>query len=112
MGIVLVVGVKGTGSGMAAMEWIKLQPYLIIGAAIWLLALGMVLMMKGSIAIKIAKYGTWFYIFSTVINGILMWNFMHVPHAGVFIIGLAATSALMGVLLALAVQKIELKPVS
>jgi hypothetical protein len=111
MGIVLMAGFKAIGSSMAAMEWITLQPHLTIGAAAWLLALGMVLMMDGSTAIKIARYGTLFYIFFTVLNGILMRSYLHVPYANVFIIGFVATSALMGVMLALAVKKVELRPV-
>jgi hypothetical protein len=111
MGIVLMAGFKAIGSSMAAMEWITLQPHLTIGAATWLLALGMVLMMDGSTAIRIARYGTLFYIFFTVFNGILMRPYLHVPYAGVFIIGFVATSALMGVMLALAVNKVELRPV-
>jgi hypothetical protein len=111
MGIVLMAGFKTIGSSMAAMEWITLQPHLTIGAATWLLALGMVLMMDGSTAIKIARYGTLFYIFFTVLNGILMRSYLHVPYANVFIIGFVATSALMGVMLALAVKKVELRPV-
>jgi hypothetical protein len=111
IGIVLMAGFKAIGSSMAAMEWITLQPHLTIGAAAWLLALGMVLMMDGSIAIKIARYGTLFYIFFTVFNGILMRPYLHVPYAGVFVIGFVATSALMGVMLALAVKKMELRPV-
>jgi hypothetical protein len=111
MGIVLMAGFKTIGSSMAAMEWITLQPHLTIGAATWLLALGMVLMMDGSAAIKIARYGTLFYIFFTVVNGILMKPYLHVPYAGIFIIGFVATGALMGIMLALAVQKMELRPV-
>jgi hypothetical protein len=111
MGIVLMTGFKTIGPSMAAMEWITLQPHLTIAAATWLLALGMVLMMDGSTAIKIARYGTLFYIFFTVFNGILMRPYLHVPYAGVFIIGFVATNALMGVMLALAVKKVELRPV-
>lgn len=110
MGIVLMAGFKTIGSNMAAMEWITLQPHLTIGAAIWLLALGMVLMMDGSTAIKITRYGTLFYVFFAIVNGILMRPYLHVPYAGVFIIGFVATSALMGVMLALAVKKVELRP--
>ena len=105
-----MMGLQGIGYSMAAMEWIKLQPYLTIGAAIWLLALGVVLMMGGSNGMKIAKYGTLFYIFSAVVNGTLMRLYLYVPFAGVFIIGFVATSAFMGGPLALAVQKIELRP--
>ena len=43
MGIILMAGFKAIGSGVLAAEWIKLQPQLTIGAAIWLLALGMLL---------------------------------------------------------------------
>jgi len=111
MGIVLMAGFKAIGFSMAAMEWIKLQPHLTIGAAIWLFTLGVVLMLDGSAVIKMVRYGTLFYIFFTVFNGILMRPYLHVPYAGVFIIGFVATSAFMGVMLALAVQKMELRPV-
>ena len=69
MGIVLMAGFKAIGSGMAVTDWIALQPHFTIGAAMWLLALGMLLMMDGRIGIKIAQYGTLFYIFFTVVNG-------------------------------------------
>ena len=114
MGIVMMAGFKPIGSSMAAMEWMKLQPHLTIGAALWLLALGLVLMMEGGTATKIARYGTWLYIFFTVFNGTLMTPYLHVPYAGVFIVVFMATSALMGVMgvmLAFAIQKIELRPV-
>jgi hypothetical protein len=45
------------------------------------------------------------------LNGILMRSYLHVPYANVFTIGFVATSALMGVMLALAVKKVELRPV-
>jgi hypothetical protein len=114
MGIVMMAGFKSIGPSLAAMEWITLQPHLTIGAAAWLLALGMVLMMDGSIAIKIARYGTWLYIFFTVFNGTLMTHYLHVPYAGLFIIVFMVTSTLMvvmGVMFAFAIQKIELRPV-
>ncbi len=108
MGIVLMAGFKAIGPSMSTMDWIKLQPHLTIGAAIWLLALGMVSLINGSTAIKIAKYGTWFYIFFTVFNGILMWDYLHLPYAGVPLISFEAMSVLMGVMLAFAVKKMEL----
>jgi len=111
MGIVLMAGFEAIGSSMAAMDWIRLQPHLTIGAAIWLFALGVVLMLDGSAGIKAARYGTLFYVFFAVANGILMRPYLHVPYADVFIIGFVATSALMGVMLALAVKKVELRPV-
>ena len=110
LGIVLMAGFKAIGPSMSSMEWIKLQPHLTIGAAIWLLALGMVLTMDGSTALKIAKYGTLFYIFFTVFNGILMWDYLHLPYAGVPLLGFEAMSVLMGVMLAFVVQKMELRP--
>jgi hypothetical protein len=105
-----MAGFKAIGPSMSTMEWIRLQPYLTIGVAIWLLALGMVLTMDGSTALKIAKYGTLFYIFFTVFNGILMWDYLHLPYAGVPLLGFEAMSVLMGVMLAFVVQKMELRP--
>jgi len=109
MGCILIAGFKAIGPGISNMEWIGLQPHFNIAAAIWLFALGMALIMDGSTAIKIAKYGTLFYIFSTIFNGILMWPYPYPPYAGVFIIGFVATNAFMGIMLALAVQKTELR---
>jgi hypothetical protein len=111
IGIILMTGINEVAFSMAAMEWIKLQPHLTIGAAIWFLTLGVVLMMGGSIGMKIAKYGTMFFIFFTVLNGILMRPYLHIPFAGVFIIGFVAISSFMGFMLAHAVKKIELRPV-
>jgi hypothetical protein len=111
IGIVAMMGLKEISSAMAAMDWIGLQPHLALGTAIWLFALGVVLMLDGSAGIKAARYGTLFYIFSAVVNGILMRPYLHIPYAGIFIIGLVVTSALMGVMLALAVKKMELRPV-
>jgi len=111
MGIVLIAGFKAIGSSMAATDWITLQPYLTIGAAMWLLALGALLIMDGRAAVKIAQYGTLLYIFFTVVNGILMRSYLHVPYAGILLIGFVATSGLMGVMLAFAVKKVELRPV-
>jgi len=111
MGIILTIGLQGISSGMAAMEWIKLQPQLTIGAAIWLVLLGVALMLDGSAGIKTAKYGTMVYIFFTIINAILMWQYLHIPFAGMFIIGFVVISELSGALLAFAVQKMEVRQV-
>lgn len=111
IGIILMMGLREIGSSMTAMEWIKLQSHLTIGAAIWFLALGAVLMMGGSNGMKIAKYGTLLYIYIAVVNGTFMRLSLHVPFSGMFIIGFVATNAFMGILLALAVQKMELRPV-
>ena len=111
MGIVMLVGFKAIGSGMDAMEWIKLQPHLTIGAAIWLLALGVVLMLDGNAGIKAARYGTLIYIFFAVVNGILIRIYLNIPFAGLFIIGFMATSAFMGVMLAQAVNKLGVRTV-
>lgn len=111
MGITLMVGFKAIVFSMDAMEWLKLQPHLTIGTAIWLFALAIVLMIKGSSAIKIAKYGTWVYIFFTCINGILMWDYLLLPYVGVPLILFLALSIFAGFFLAYTVQKVELMPV-
>jgi len=111
IGIILMIGLQRISAGISAMEWIKLQPLLIIGAAIWLLVLGIVLMLDGRRGVKAAKYGTIVYIFFTIINAILMWHYLHIPFAGVFIMGFVATSALMGVMLDHAVKKVELRTI-
>jgi hypothetical protein len=111
IGIILMIGLQEIDSSMMAMVWIKLQPHLTIGAAIWFLALGAVLKTGGSRGMKIAKYGTLFYIFIAVVNGTFMRLFLHFPFSGMFIVGFVATNAFMGILLALAIQKVELRRV-
>jgi hypothetical protein len=73
-----MIGLKEISSAMAAMDWIGLQPHLALGTAIWFFALGVVLMLDGSAGIKAARYGALFYIFSAVVNGILM-RILHCP---------------------------------
>lgn len=111
MGIILMTGIPGTGSGTAETGWIQLQPHLAIGTALWLTALGVLLIVDGGAGVKAAKYGTLFYVLFTVVNGILIQTYLHISLAGVVVIGLAAASALMGVMLARAVNKIEMRTV-
>jgi hypothetical protein len=111
MALVLMASFKVVISSQAAADWIALQPHVTLGAAIWLLALGALLIMDGRTAIKIAQYGTLFYIFFAVLNGILIWSHLRIPYAGIFIIGFTGTSALMGAMLVLAVKKMDLNPV-
>jgi len=40
----------------------------------------------------------------------LMWDYLHLPYAGVPLLGFEAMSVLMGVMLAFVVQKMELRP--
>jgi hypothetical protein len=110
-GIVAMMGFKSISSGMEPVSWIGLQPYVAIGTAMWFFALGIVLMMDGSIGMKIARYGTLFYIFSAVVNGVLIRSYLHIPYAGIFIAGIVGTSVFMGVMLVQSLQKIELRPI-
>lgn len=109
IGTILMIGLQGISSSIAAMEWIKLQPHLTIGAAIWILVLGMLLISSDRAGIKAARYGTLFYVFFPFVNGILVWQYLNVPIADVLIIGFVATSTIMGVMLAHAVKKVELR---
>jgi len=110
MGMMLMAAFKGITSNISTTEWIRLQPQLALGTAVWFIALGTLLMVDGRTAMKLARYGTLFYIFFTVVNGMLMQPYVHIPYAGIFIVGFVATGVLMGVILAIAVQKMELKP--
>lgn len=111
MGIILMTGFRETASVTAMMEWIKLQPYFTTGTAVWLFAIGAILMMDVGTGIKIAQYGTLLYIFCAVMNSVMLWPSLRVPYAGLFITGLAATGALMGIMLARALQKMEVRAV-
>jgi len=111
IGIILMMGLQGVNTSITAMEWIKLQPHLTIGTAIWLLALGLVLMLNGRSGIMAARYGTMLYFLFAVVNGILMRNYIHFPFSSMFIIGFVGTSVLMGFMLTHAVKKVELRSI-
>jgi hypothetical protein len=111
MALVLMAGFKAVLSGSAAKDWIELQPYVTLGAALWLIAIGSLLMLDGRTAIRIARYGSLLFIFFAVFNGVLMRTHLHIPDAGIFIVGFAATSTIMGGMLAFAVNKMETRQI-
>jgi hypothetical protein len=111
IGIILTMGLQGIRSSIAAMDWIRLQPHLTLGIALWLLVLGILLLMEGKNTIKVIRLGTLFYIFLAIVNGGLMHLYFNIPYAGIFISGFIGTGVLMGVMLAIAVKKMELRPV-
>jgi len=109
MAMVLMLGFKGISSSLAATNWIKLQPHITFGIAMWLLALGAILMMDGRKIVRMVKLGTLFYIFFTIFNGILMRHYFNVPYGDIFLVGFVGGSVFMGILLAFAVKKMELR---
>jgi hypothetical protein len=111
MALVLMAGFKAIFSSGAFADWIGLQPYVALSAALWLIAIGFLLMLDGRAAARIARYGALIFIFFAVFNGVLMQTSLRIPDAGVFIIGFAATSTIMGGILAFAVKKMGTKPV-
>jgi len=107
IGIVSITGIKKINLELADITWIGLQPYFAIGTAIWLFALGIVLKIDGQAGINAAKYGTMLYIFLAVVNSILLQSYLQIPYTIIFVIGLAAASGFMGILLVKAIQKID-----
>jgi hypothetical protein len=111
MGLVLLAGFRAIDLGMPAMDWLRMQPHLTFGTALWLLVLGLVLLLDGKIAVTLARYGTLLYILFAMINGILIRPYFHVPYADFFIFGFIAGGVSMGIMLALAVYKMALRTV-
>lgn len=109
MGFILMVWFRAIGSNVSTMGWLGLQPHLTLGTAILLLALGLFFLIDGKIAISMARYGTLLYVFSVVMNGIFIRPYFYAPYANVFIIVLTVGGVCMGILLALAVHKMELR---
>lgn len=111
IGIILMMGLQRINAAIVEMELIKLQTHLTIGTAIWLLALGLVLILNWRSGIKAARYGTIFYFMFALANGILMWSYIHSFIGSMFIIGFVGASALMGFMLTYAVKKVELRAI-
>ncbi len=109
IGVVSTIRFQKTGSQTVISGWMGLQPYIAIGTALWLFILGIVLRFDGQIGVRTARYGTLLFVFASVVNSILLRPCLHIPYALVFIIGLAATCVMMGVILVRAVQKMELR---
>lgn len=108
MGIVLMSGFKEFSSNVTAMEWLKLQPQVTLGIALWLFTLGAGLMMNGRIIIRLARLGTLFYILFTIANGVLIGRYFNIPHANVLLIGFIGGGVFMGIMLSVAVKRTEL----
>ena len=87
MGVILMAGFRTISGSLSQTDWIQLQPCLSLSTAIWLLALGGILILKNRIALKIARLGTLIYIFCTVSNGVLMSSYLHIPYAGIIMTG-------------------------
>jgi hypothetical protein len=111
IGVIMAIGLHGISSGIDAMGWINLQPKINIGVALGLLAFGALLIVDGNLGVKAARFGTLIYLFFVLINGLLMRQYLNIPFAGIFIIGFVAASAFMGIMLAQAVNKAEVKTV-
>lgn len=111
IGIVSMTGIKKINVELVDINWIGLQPYFAIGIAIWLFSLGVVLKIDGKAGVNAAKYGTMLYIFLAVLNSILLQSYIQIPYAILFVIGLAAASAFMGIMLVKAIQKMDWKAI-
>jgi len=109
MAMVLMIGFKEKSSSLAAMDWIRLQPHVTLGIAMWLLALGSILMMDGRNIVRMVRLGTLFYIFFTIVNGILMRHYFNIPYGDIFLVGFVGGCVFIGILLAFAVKKMELR---
>ena len=109
MGIILMIGLKGTMSEMAVAQWIRLQPQIALITALWLIILGIALIMDGNFAVKAAKLGTLFYIGFAILNGLAIQVVLRASYAGIFILSFVGASVLMGILLAVAIQKTTMR---
>jgi hypothetical protein len=109
IGIVSITGFRKTDIVQEPMNWMVLQPYLSTLIGLWFFLLGVVLLLNGNVGTRLAKSGTILYIFFAVINCLLIRPYLHIPYAMIFIAVLAATSSLMGIMLILAVHKMELR---
>jgi hypothetical protein len=99
MGLVLMVGLDG-GAGEAALaRWTRIQPPLMIAAALWLSGLGMVLLLNDRMEIEVAKTGTLLYLLFVVLSGSAVVMAYRIPvlmaSTGIFVI----SGVVMGILL-------------
>lgn len=79
MGLVLMVGLRG-GAGEAVLSrWTRIQPQLMIAAALWLSGLGMVLLLNDRMDIKVAKTGTLLYLLFIVLSGSAVFMAYRIP---------------------------------
>ena len=104
-----MIGLRGIISEMMISQWIRLQPQVFLITSLWFIALGIALVVDGEGAVKAAKLGTFFYIGFAVLNELAIQMVLIIPYAGIFILSFIGTSILMGVLLAIAVQKMALR---
>lgn len=107
MGMMLVAGLRTVHADLFVTNWIKAQVPLTMGIAVWLLAIGFVLVRNSRTSIKTAKYGTLIYILIAMINGILLRSGFNFPYADMLIIGFIVASLCMGCMLVMVVKHME-----
>lgn len=109
MAVFLAAGFGLAGEESFAADWLGLQPYLTFATALWLLLLGLLLRMDGFVAAAAARYGTFLYMAFIVLNGMMIRPYFNASHAGLLIGCFVAAGLCLGLMLVLAVHKLEWK---
>jgi hypothetical protein len=99
MGLVLMVGLGGSEGEMALARWSRIQPQLMIAAALWLSGLGGILYLSDRTKVEVAKIATVMYLLFVVISGAVVITLYRMPvlmaSTGLFVI----SGVVMGMLL-------------
>jgi hypothetical protein len=100
--VVLFAGLNKTGSGTLVSPLILMQPWISLTLAAWLGFWGFLLRKSAGVVIKGAKYATFIYIETVVINGMLLIiNFKPVFLLVPFFVMIAGLSVAAGIFLAI-----------
>ena len=98
IGIILMFGLHGI-QGVSIMDgWLRMQPFFIVAASMWLIGLGAALYLAGHSAALYAKIGSLIFIFAFLLNclGSYVHPYLFVSYIAVI---LTSTSVIMGLLL-------------
>jgi hypothetical protein len=109
LGVLLLVGLKTLQTRIALAVWITLQPQIAFITAFGFAALGMILLKKSKLAIKIAQMGTILYIGFAVFNGIGIQAAPGNPFNAAGMFCYTGGAILLGLFLTITLQKYQAK---
>ena len=112
MGVVLILGFKKFGNQMPVAKWIMIQPHIALVTAFGFMVLGISLLKKSTVAVKLVHLGTSLYIAFAMINGIAVQMAIENPAMLGSILPFMTGGVLMGAFLAIIVQKYRRRIVS
>ena len=98
-GFILLLGLSGASGDGPLTQWSRIQPWIIIIAALWLSGLGGTLYLSNRTSVEVAKIATVIYILSVILSGAVVIMLYRMPVLMASTVILVISGVVMGILL-------------